>query len=121
MAEYEHLFKVIDEVQKTFGVREMMPKDIKREFLAAPRKFDDIVEKLEIIINEMTADDGPVPKNLGTVGTHDARTMQRDHDASNDMSYDDALCDRVERIQSWQRSRQERTERSRNVASRKRS
>ena len=33
MAEYEHQFKVIDEAQKTFMVRRMMPKDIKLEFL----------------------------------------------------------------------------------------
>ena len=33
VAEYEHQFKVIDEAQKTFGVREMMPEDTKREFL----------------------------------------------------------------------------------------
>ena len=38
---------------------EMMPKDIKREFLRRPR--EEIMEKLEITINEMLADDGPVP------------------------------------------------------------
>ena len=47
------------------------------------------MEKLEIIINEMTADDGPAPMDLDSVGTHDARTTQSDQDASNDMSYDD--------------------------------
>ena len=36
----------------------MMPKDIKRDFLTGPRKFDEIMEKLEIIVNEMMADDG---------------------------------------------------------------
>ena len=36
--EYEHQFKVIDEAQKTFEVRGMMPEDIKREFLTGPRK-----------------------------------------------------------------------------------
>ena len=39
VAEYEHQFKVIDEAKKIFVVREMMPKDIKREFLTGPRKF----------------------------------------------------------------------------------
>ena len=39
VAEYEHQFKTIDEAQKIFVVREMMPKDIKREFLTGPRKF----------------------------------------------------------------------------------
>ena len=38
-----------------------MPKDIKREILTGPRKFDEIMEKLEIIVNEMMADDGSVP------------------------------------------------------------
>ena len=52
VAEFEHQFKVIDEAQKIFVVREMMPKDIKREFLTGPRK------------NEMMADDGPLPMDL---------------------------------------------------------
>ena len=47
ISEYEHQFKVIDEAQKIFVVRGMIPKDIKREFLT----FDEIMEKLEIIIN----------------------------------------------------------------------
>ena len=42
-----------------------MPKDIKREFLTGPRKLDEIIEELEIIVNEMMADDGPVPMDLG--------------------------------------------------------
>ena len=67
-----------------------MPKDIKREFLTGPRKFDEIMEKLEIIINEMMADDGPTPVDLGNVGAHDARTTQSDPDTTNDMSYEDA-------------------------------
>ena len=69
VAEHEHQFKAIDEAQKTFAVREMMPKDIEREFLTGPRKFHEIMENLEIIINEMMADDGPVPMDLGNVGT----------------------------------------------------
>ena len=85
VAEYEHQFKVIDAAQKTLVVREMMPKDIKREFLTGPRKFDEIMEKLEIIINEMMADDGPAPMDLGNVGTHDAKMTQSDSDTSNDM------------------------------------
>ena len=36
VAEYEHQFKVIDETQKILVVREMMPKDIKREFMTGP-------------------------------------------------------------------------------------
>ena len=53
VAEKEHQCKAIDEAQKTFVVREMIPKDIKREFLAGPWKFDEIMEKLETITNEI--------------------------------------------------------------------
>ena len=45
-------------------MREMMPQDIKREFLTGPRTFDEIMEKLEIIVDEMMADDGPVPMDM---------------------------------------------------------
>ena len=89
MAGYEHQFKTIDEAQKTSVVREMMPKDIKREFLTGPRGFDEIMGKLEIIVNEIMADDGPVPMDLGNVGTHDIEMTQSDSDTSNDMPYDD--------------------------------
>ena len=37
VAKYEHQCKAIDEAQKTLMVLEMMPKDIKREFLTGPR------------------------------------------------------------------------------------
>ena len=60
VAVYEHQFKTIDGAQKIFVVREMMPRDIKQDFLTGPRKIDEIME-LEIIVNEMMADDGPVP------------------------------------------------------------
>ena len=56
VAEYEHQFKVIGEAQKIVVVRGMMPKDIKRELLTGPRKFDETMENLEIIINEIMAD-----------------------------------------------------------------
>ena len=36
VAEYEHQFKTINEAQKMFVLREMVPKDIKREFLRGP-------------------------------------------------------------------------------------
>ena len=75
--EYEHQFKMIDEVQKIFVMREMMPKDMKREFLTA---------------NEMMADDGPVQVDLGNVGMHDVKTTQSDSDTSNDMSYEDVCA-----------------------------
>ena len=35
-----------------------MSKDMKRDFLTGPRKFDEIMETLEIFINEMMASDG---------------------------------------------------------------
>ena len=46
VAQCEHQLKEIDEAQRTFVARNMMPKDIKREFLTRPRKFDEIMEKL---------------------------------------------------------------------------
>ena len=54
---------------KHIVVREVLPKDIKREFLTGPRKSDEIMQKLEIIINEMMSDDGPGPNDLGNVET----------------------------------------------------
>ena len=69
-----------------------MPKGIKREFLTGPRKIDEIMEKLEIIVNEMMADDGPVPMDLGNVGVHDTKTTQCDSDTSSCMSYEDVCA-----------------------------
>ena len=90
VAEYEHQLKAMDEAQKIFVVREMMPKDIKREFLTGPRKLDEIMEMLSTSLsNELMADDGPVPMDLGNVGTHDTKTTQSDSDTSNDMSHED--------------------------------
>ena len=51
-AEYKHQFKATDEAQKILVAREMMPKDIKREFLTGPRTFDETMEKLEIIVRD---------------------------------------------------------------------
>ena len=67
MAECEHQSKVIDEAQKTFVLREMLPKDSKRECLTEPRTFSEIRKKLEIIMNETMATEGPVPMDLGNV------------------------------------------------------
>ena len=86
-----------------------MPKDITREFLTGPRKFDEIMEELGIIINEMMSDDGPVPLDLGNVGTHDAKRTQSDSDTSNDMSYEDVCATAWHGGQSRQGKRQERT------------
>ena len=110
MAECEHQFKAIGEAQKTFLVVEM-PKDIKREFLTGPRKFDEFMEKLEIIINEMMADDGPVPMDSGSVGTRDTRMTQSDSDTSNDMSYDN-MCVRSHGKGTEQGRKQARNDRT---------
>ena len=92
-------FKVTDGAQNTIMAREMMQNDIKRELMSGLMKLDEIMEKLEIIIHGMIADDGTVEMDLVNLGTHDARTTQCDQDANNDMSYDDVcVCDRVERI-----------------------
>ena len=85
VSEHEHQFKAIDEAQETFVVMEMV-------FLTGPRKFDEIMEKLEIIINEVMADDRSVPMDLGSVGTHDGKMTQSDSDKSNDVSYDDVCA-----------------------------
>ena len=92
MAEYEHQFKTIDEVERIFVERVMMPKDIKREFLTGPRKIDGTVEKVEIILNEMMTDDGPVPMDLGNVSGHDTKSTESDYDTSNDMSCEDVCA-----------------------------
>ena len=98
-----------------------MPKDIQREFLTAPRKLDELMEKLEIVINEMMADDGPAPIRPGKrwCARCDEGTEWFGHEQRHVVRR--CVCDRMERIQGWQRSRQARTERSRNVASWKRS
>ena len=57
-----------------------------------PRNFDEIMEKQEIIVNEMMADYGPVPMDLGNVGTHDTKMTQNDFDTGNDMSYEDVCA-----------------------------
>ena len=50
------------------------------------------MEKHEIIVNEMMADDGPTPMDLGNVGAYGAKTTQSDSDTSNDMSYEDVCA-----------------------------
>ena len=37
VAEYEHQFKAIEEAQKILVVREMVPEDIRREFLGTKK------------------------------------------------------------------------------------
>ena len=88
VAEDEHQFTVIDGTQKTFVVREMMLKDIKREFFTEPRQFDEIMEKLEISVDDRIADDG----HWETVARTMQKTTQRDSDTSNDMSHDDVCA-----------------------------
>ena len=76
---------------------------------------------MEIIINDMMADDGPLPMDLGNVGTHDAKTTQSDHDVSNDMSYDDVCVRSRGKDTMLAKEQARKTNRSRNVVPRKRS
>ena len=50
------------------------------------------MEKLEIIINEMMADDGPMPMDLGNVSGYDTKSRQGDSDKNNEMSYEDVCA-----------------------------
>ena len=43
-------------------------------------------------MNEMMADVGPVPMELGNVDTHDTKTTQTDSHTTNDMSYEDVCA-----------------------------
>ena len=72
-------------------------KDIKREFLSGPRKFDEIMEKLEIIVNEIMRD---------VYHGHDTKSTQGESDMSNDMSYEDkgAGTEWARTMASWTRS-----------------
>ena len=117
VAENEHQFKAIDQEQKAFLVREMLPKDIKREFLTGPRKFDEIIEKLEIIVNEMMANNEPVPMDLENLGAPDAKMTPEGFGHEQRHVIRRRMCDRLDSVPSWQGNRQERTERIRNVAS----
>ena len=97
-----------------------MPKDIRMGNSSRDRgNFDEIMEKLEIIVNEMMADEGPVPMDLRSVGTLDTKMTQNDSDTSNDMSFEDVCAI------AWkgyrQGKRQEGTEWIRNIASWERS
>ena len=72
------------------------------------------MEKLDIIINEMMADDGPVPVDLGNVGTHDARTTRSEcfgHVIRR------RACDRLDSVQSRGKgqARKDRTDRGHGI------
>ena len=65
-----------------------MPKDIKRELQTEPRKFGEIIETLEIIINEMMADDHCLGKRrYARCEGHEQRHVMRRR-----------VCDRLERV-----------------------
>ena len=83
MAEYEHQLKVIDEAHKIFVVREMIPKDIKREYLAGPRKFEAGDHRQRNDCRRRTSADGSVERR------HDTKTTQSNSGMSNDMSFED--------------------------------
>ena len=65
---------VVTELRKSMSVL-ADPEGNQMGFPDGTEEFDEIMEKLEIIMNEMMADDGPM--------------TQSDSDTSNDMSYDD--------------------------------
>ena len=73
------------------------------------------MDKLEIIVNEMMADDGPVPMDLENIRTHDMKITHRRHVIRRRVRH----C--LERMQSRQGSRQEGTEWIGNLASWERS
>ena len=90
-------------------------------FLTGPRKLGEIMEKLEILVNEMMADEGPLPVDLGSVGVHDTKTTHGESDTINDMSYEEMCVITWKVYKNRQGSRQEGTERIGNVASWERS
>ena len=87
-----------------------------KQLTTGPRKFGEIIEQLEII-NATMVDDGPLPTDLGSFGTQDARTTKSDQDASNDMPFYDVRAVAWRRYKADKKSRQERTTLSRDVAS----
>ena len=91
VAECKHQFKAIDEAQKTFVVREMC-RWCQTRVPDGTEKTLRNHEKIEIIINEMMADDGPVPLDLGKYRYARAKRTQSDSDTSNDMSYEDVCA-----------------------------
>ena len=72
VAEYEHQFKVVDEARKTFVLREMMPKGIKREFL---RKCNEIMEKLR------SSSRNDAQRRTSTGGSGECRYARCENDA----------------------------------------
>ena len=87
-----------------------------------PRKFDEILEKLEIIVNKMNAPTtGQCQWTWATSVCTTQKASQNDSDASNDTVTRRSVCHWMERAQNWQGSRQERTDRVGDMASWKRS
>ena len=66
------------------------------------------MEKLEIIINELMANGGPTPMNLGNVGAHDAKTTQSDPGYEQRHVMRRRVCHRLEGVQGpakWHRGK----------------
>ena len=117
VAKYEHEFKAIDEAQNTFVVRDMMPKDIKREFLMGLRnhgKTGDHHQRNDV--RRRTSTNGP--------GKRWYARCDKDTESS---GHEQRLVTRRrpfhcwETVQSRQGSREARTKQIRDVASWKRS
>ena len=73
------------------------------------------MEKLEIIINEMMADDGPVPMDMENVGTHDAKTTPSDQDTSSDMSFEDVCAIAGKGYKAGKGARRDQTDRGHGI------
>ena len=69
-----------------------MPWDIKREFFICPRQFSEIVEKLEVIITEMIADDTSGPMDLVNINAQDSKSSFGDDEPRHGVSYDDTCA-----------------------------
>ena len=98
----------------------MIPKEIKGEFLTGKREFDEIMEKLEVIINDKMADEGALPMDLIIIVVHCAkndsgRSRPRQHHVIRRR-----VRSRMEGVQSRHRIRHERNEWNRNVEPKKR-
>ena len=78
VAVYEHQFKVIGEAQKTFMVREMIPKDIDARVLDGAKETRRNHGKVgDHHQRNMMADDGPVPMDLEKLSVRTMRERRR--------------------------------------------
>ena len=96
VAEYEHQFKVID--AEDVRVMDMMPKNIKREFLTGGGKLTKLWKSWRSSSTKLMTDDGQVPMDPRNVGTHVARTLQMTRTRATTRRMTMCVCDRLERV-----------------------